>query len=73
MQFFPDPQTFIAIGSLSIKWYAVIILCGAILAYSFCVKEIKKMGYKAETAEDPVPRLSDLRSDRRAAVVLRVL
>ena len=52
MQFFPDPQTFIAIGSLSIKWYAVIILCGAILAYSFCVKEIKKMGYKAETAED---------------------
>ena len=52
MQFFPDPQTFIAIGSLSIKWYAVIILCGAILAYSFCVKEIKKMGYKVETAED---------------------
>ena len=52
MQFFPDPQTFIAIGSLSIKWYAVIILCGAVLAYSFCVKEIKKMGYKAETAED---------------------
>ena len=51
MQFFPDPQTFIAIGSLSIKWYAVIILCGAILAYSFCVKEIKKMGYKVETAE----------------------
>ncbi len=46
MQFFPDPQTFIAIGSLSIKWYAVIILCGAILAYSFCVKEIKRWGTK---------------------------
>ena len=25
MQFFPDPQTFIAIGSLSIKWYAATI------------------------------------------------
>lgn len=52
MQFFPDSRTVFAIGSLSIKWYAVIILCGAVLAYLFCVREIKKMGYKSETAED---------------------
>ena len=52
MHFFPDPRTFLSIGSLSIRWYAVIILCGALLAYSFCIREIKKLGYKAETAED---------------------
>ena len=73
MQFFPDPQTFIAIGSLSIKWYAVIILCGAILAYSFCVKEIKKMGYKAETAEDLFLGCLICGLIGAAAVVLRVL
>ncbi len=69
---FPDPQTFIAIGSLSIKWYAVIILCGAILAYAFCVREIKKMGYKAETAEDLFLGCLICGFSRRAPVVLRV-
>ena len=52
MQFFPDPKTFLSLGSLSIKWYAVIIMIGALLAYMLIVRELKKIGYKSETAED---------------------
>lgn len=52
MQFFPDVRTFLSLGPLSIKWYAIFILCGAMLAYWFSVREIKKLGYKSEVAED---------------------
>ena len=49
IQFFPDQQTFlaVAIGSfrLDIRWYAVLILTGALLAYHFCMKEVKKARY----------------------------
>ena len=49
MSFFPDGQTFLlfSIGSLqfSIRWYAVLILGGALLGYFFCRQEIRKSRY----------------------------
>jgi len=43
MKLFPDATTFISFGSLSVKWYAVLILTGASIAYYFCVKNIKSV------------------------------
>ena len=49
MQFFPDPQTFLAfkLGSLSfsIRWYAVLIMTGALLAYYVSRKDVRKARY----------------------------
>ena len=46
---FPDTQTFISLklGSLvlDIRWYAVLIMTGALLAYYFIKKEIAKVRY----------------------------
>ena len=46
---FPDTQTFISLklGSLvlDIRWYAVLIMTGALLAYYFIKKEIAKARY----------------------------
>lgn len=42
MKFFPDRYTFISFGSLSIRWYAVLILGGAFIAYLVSLNEIKK-------------------------------
>lgn len=33
MTFFPDSKTFLQIGSLSIAWYAILIITGAFIAY----------------------------------------
>lgn len=52
MTLFPDFRTFIEIGPLSIKWYAVFILTGAIVAYLLSAKEIKKMGYGNNIVDD---------------------
>jgi len=45
MQFFPDSTTFISFGTLQIKWYAVLIMSGAAVAYLFCVKGVKEKRY----------------------------
>lgn len=42
MKLFPDRVTFLQIGNLSIRWYAVLILTGAFIAYLVSVNEIKK-------------------------------
>lgn len=42
MHFFPSRTTFLKIGSLSIQWYAILILTGAFLAYYFAKKNLKK-------------------------------
>ena len=52
MSFFPDFRTFLEIGPLSIKWYAIFILSGAIIAYSISARGIKKMGYSSSVADD---------------------
>ena len=49
MQFFPDSETFISfnIGSISldVRWYAVLILTGAFLAYLVMRKNVKEARY----------------------------
>lgn len=52
MKFFPDLQTFLDIGPISIKWYAVLILLGAYLAYYLSYRNLKTMGYKSELTDD---------------------
>ncbi len=42
MQFMPDRRTFISIGGISIQWYAIIILIGALLAYFISSSRFKK-------------------------------
>ena len=42
MQFFPNRFTFIQIGNISIRWYAVLILIGAFIAYYFSKKNLKE-------------------------------
>lgn len=41
MQFFPNPTTFLAIGKITIQWYALFIVTGALLAYYFAKKNLK--------------------------------
>lgn len=49
IQFFPNSETFVLfkIGSLvfDIRWYAVLIMIGALLAYNICKKELKECRY----------------------------
>lgn len=52
MSFFPDPTTFLKLGPLEIKWYAVFILTGALVAYGFIRNNLKKKGYPLQMAED---------------------
>ena len=40
------------IGPISIKWYAVLILAGAYLAYYLSYRNLKKMGYKSDLTDD---------------------
>jgi len=50
IQFFPNEQTFILfrIGSftLDIRWYAVLIMCGALLAYHFSKQAFREAKYR---------------------------
>ena len=52
MKFFPNPQTLLEIGPVSIQWYAVLIITGAFVAYYFIAKELKRMGYSDEVSDD---------------------
>ncbi len=52
MSFFPDSKTFIALGPVSIKWYAVLIMSGAVLCCIFSWRELKKNGYSIDMIED---------------------
>lgn len=52
MSFFPNSKTFIQIGSLSIAWYAVCILTGAVIAYLLGRYNFKKIGYDPEVLSD---------------------
>ena len=52
MNLFPDSTTFIQIGVLSIKWYAILIMSGVILAGFLSWRDIKKCGYQFEVMED---------------------
>lgn len=52
MEFFPDFKTVLSLGSVTITWYAVFILSGAILAYYISIRTLKKWGYETEMFED---------------------
>lgn len=52
MKFLPDIKTLVSFGSLSITWYAVFILSGAVIAYYFIEKKFIKMGYEKKIIED---------------------
>ena len=52
MHFFPSRKIFLEIGGLSIAWYAVLILTGAFIAYAISARNMKKLHYPKEYAED---------------------
>ncbi len=52
MQFFPSREVFVTIGSVEIRWYAVLITVGALLAYLLSAREGKKKGYDSEVFDD---------------------
>ncbi|AMC92542.1 prolipoprotein diacylglyceryl transferase [Erysipelothrix larvae] len=52
IQFFPDMKTFVQIGSLSIAWYAVLIVTGAYIAYLISRYNIRKAGYDEEILDN---------------------
>ena len=52
MHFFPDRTTFLAVGVFQIKWYAVFIITGALIAFYFIKRETKKMGYDPDMVEN---------------------
>jgi len=49
MEFFPDAQTFINIGNVSIRWYAILIMTGVIFAYLIIKKDVKEMKFLENT------------------------
>lgn len=52
MEFFPDIKTVVSLGSVTITWYALFILTGALLAYYLSIRTLKKWGYETAMFED---------------------
>lgn len=52
IKFFPNTQTFVQIGPVSIAWYAILIMTGAFLAYYISQRNLLKVGYKRDDIED---------------------
>lgn len=52
MVFFKDLSSFVDIGSFSIKWYAVLILTGAFVAYWLSLRNLKKLAYPTSLFDD---------------------
>lgn len=52
MIFFEDFSTFVTIGSLQIRWYAIVILTGALIAYALGQYRFQKLGYDKEILSD---------------------
>jgi len=45
MSFFPDSKTFLQIGNISIRYYAICIMVGALLAYYLSLRDTRKYKY----------------------------
>jgi len=52
MTFFPDISTFVQIGPVSIKMYAISILIGAFITYFIAEHKFSKLGYPKSLSED---------------------
>lgn len=51
IEFFPDMQNFIKIGSIGITYYALFIVAGAYMAYYLSLRNLKKMGFTVDDAD----------------------
>jgi phosphatidylglycerol:prolipoprotein diacylglycerol transferase len=52
MELFPNTQTAIIIGPLSITWYAILVLTGFLVAYLLSKHNFKKAGYDPKIVTD---------------------
>lgn len=52
IDFFPSSKIFIQIGPLSITWYALLIMTGAIIAFRISKFNLKKVGYDNDIVDD---------------------
>lgn len=52
MTFFENFHTFVSIGPISIQWYAIVILTGAVIAYLLGQYRFKQLGYDKEILSD---------------------
>ena len=52
MKFFPSFNTFVTIGSINIRWYAICILTGALIALFIGKKRFKDRGYNPDILSD---------------------
>ncbi len=50
--FFVDRQTFFQLGGISIQYYAVFIMTGAVIAYLIAQRNFKKLGFDKEIMSD---------------------
>ena len=52
MQFFPSRAIFLQIGNITIRWYAICIVIGALIAYYLSNREAVKDGYDKDFFDD---------------------
>ena len=52
MELFPNAKVILSIGSITITWYAFLMLAGALIAYYLSIKTLKKWGYQTDIFED---------------------
>ena len=52
MELFPSHQVFLRIGSFELRWYAFLIMTGALLAYFLTDRMLRKEGYDNDVADD---------------------
>lgn len=52
MHLFPNPKVIVSFGSLTVTWYAFLIVVAAFLCYKISENNLKKLGYSKELAED---------------------
>ena len=52
IEFFPSRKIFLGIGNLTVTWYALLIMTGAMIAYYLSKRNMRKMGYPDEYADD---------------------
>ena len=52
MQFFPTHEVFLKIGNFEIRWYAFLILTGALLAYYLSDLRFRRQGYSSDLTDD---------------------
>ncbi len=52
MIWFPDIATIVAVGGITIKWYAVTLVVGCIIGYLYLSQAMKLHGYKQTVSDD---------------------